>query len=200
MKIGILMHSVRFEADKIAEKVVRKTVRSLYKAAGSLHTAAQRSIRESPNPSKPGKPPHTRGKNKLKNAVRFKVDEANLTAQVGVTEELGTKPSLARIASLHEYGGQKPYSPFVFRVGRGGPIELIAPAPSGHRGRRRRLKFKDSFRFAKLETEAQARRANTLAAGFFGAPKSTADYPERSFLRSTMTRVLPKIINQFFNH
>lgn len=200
MKIGILMHSVRFEADKIAEKVARKTVSSLKKASAYLRKSICNSIRKSPNPSKPGKPPHTHGdKEPLKNAVRFKVDEANLTARVGVTEDLGVTPSLSRIATLHEYGAHLPNKHGVYRIGGGGPIEAVWPLPKGKRERQAQP-FHKTFRFAKLKSAAQVAKATRLFTAFYGMPpKGTSDYPERSFVRSTTTRVLPVIMQKFFS-
>jgi len=76
-------------------------VRSLGHAAATVRQAARRLIRVRKRPSRPGQPPSTRGRRKLKNAILYAVNRQLRKAIVG--------PSYSRIGlagAEHERGGR----------------------------------------------------------------------------------------------
>lgn len=175
------------EAERMLQRLRRAAMAKLrsapVQAAKYLHKSVRNSIRISRRPSKPGKPPHSR-KGVLKNAVASRVEysDGRATVQVGFSREMGSKRSLANIAGLHEVGGAVPRAD-PFRVGMCGPI-----AKDEMRASRKyaRSWLGRGFVFARLKTEAMARRANSLANAVRPATKS--NYPPRPFLKPTLDK------------
>lgn len=189
MEISVSVRNGGFNANALARRVDRWTERAVTGATKYLHRSVQNAIRKSANPSRPGTPPHTR-KGALRNAVRSR--NSGLQGYVGITPDLGAPAGLSRIASLHEYGAKVPYTGFSLAVGGFGPVERL-------RNRRRGRRIGDAYSLAPLRTSRQVAAARRNFAAFYGAPvKDVAEYPERSFLRSTLDRAMPYIMRRFF--
>jgi hypothetical protein len=95
MKVKIV-----FDKQKIINAARKAAFRSLGHAAAAIRLTADRSIREGKKPSPPGKPPRTRGKRRLKNAIRYAVDEK---AQIAI---IGPDATIAgTVGAAHEFGG-----------------------------------------------------------------------------------------------
>ena len=154
-------------------------------AAKYLHKAVRNSIRVSPRPSKPGKPPHTRSRGALKNAIASRIERSSGHADVyvGLSRAMGSKASLAAIAGLHETGGT---------VSRADPYRLGMYGPVRKDDRYASSKWKTwlgkGYVFARLKTDAMVRRANALANA--AMPSRTATYPARPFLKPTLDKAM----------
>ena len=187
MKMGVRVSKGTYNAAALGRRVGRWSQSALVSSVKYLHKSVRHAIRIAKKPSKPGTPPHSR-KGVLKNAVASRI--INGVGYVGITPDLGSPEGLAKIAALQEYGGVIPYKGKAFAIGGVGPI-------AARRSRRAR-KIGAAYRFAKLRTAAQVSRAQANYASFYGSSRSTASYPERSFLRSTLDRVFPIVMQKFF--
>jgi len=90
----------RSDVQKVLRKVRQANIRSLGHAGGTIRKVARHSIRRSPNPSAPGKPPHTR-KGQLRRSILYAVDKSKQSVVIG--------PSVALVgtsATAHEFGGR----------------------------------------------------------------------------------------------
>ena len=90
----------RSDVQKVLRKVRRANIRSLGHAGGTIRKVARHSIRRSPNPSAPGRPPHTR-KGQLRRSVLYAVEKSRQSVVIG--------PSVALVgtsAAAHEFGGR----------------------------------------------------------------------------------------------
>lgn len=186
MQIGVRINNMTFNADALNRRVGQKLHSAIVSSVKYLHKSVRHAIRIAKKPSRPGYPPHSR-MGTLKNAVASKV--VGLAGYVGITTDLGSPEGLAEIAAIHEYGVKIPYRGKVFVVGGAGPLA---------RRRTRSKKIGKNFSYGKLRTAAQVARAQANYRAFYGAPQSTADYPERSFLRSTLNKVFPIVMQKFF--
>lgn len=186
MKISLTMTDEQKLAKRLSKLCRAKMQSAPIQAAKYLHRSVRNAIRVSPSPSKPGKPPHTRSRQTLKNAVSSKVERTSAGTRilVGLGAELGTKESLANIAGLHEVGGSIAVSRPVFRAGKYGPIAEARNATPGRKQRGGYLGGR--FVFARLSSEAMAARANSLVATAF--PKTKAEYPARPFLAPALEK------------
>lgn len=194
IQVQISNISVDFKARDIIRGVEARMHDAFVNAAKYVHNAAKNAIRTSPYPAKPGKPVHTR-KGALRNAIKSRV--SGMSAYVGISESLGNSPVLAAIAGIGEYGGTVSRSPHSYHRGEFGPIRLKKTA-SG-RSTKSKKALSKRYDFIRLDTDAQVERANRLWADFYGRPKSTAVYPERPFLRSTLEKVMPIVLRKFFS-
>ena len=87
------------ETPQVAKAVERGAIQGLRKAAFKIYEKARESIVESPEPSAPGEPPHTR-RGQLKRAIVYSVDAKEQVAIIGPRESVvGTS------AAAHEFGG-----------------------------------------------------------------------------------------------
>ena len=90
----------RSDVPKVLRKVRQANIRSLGHAGGTIRKVARHSIRRSPNPSAPGKPPHTR-KGQLRRSILYAVQKNKQSVVIG--------PSVALVgtsATAHEFGGR----------------------------------------------------------------------------------------------
>ena len=155
-------------------------------AAKYLHKSVRHSIRISPKPSKPGKPPHTRQSAALKNAISSRVERSSGHADVyvGLSRAMGSKASLTAIAGLHETGGTVSRAD-PFRLGMYGPVRKDDRYASARWGKSWLGK---GYVFARLKTDAMVRRANDLANA--AMPSRTATYPARPFLKPALDKAM----------
>ena len=85
---------------KVERKAREGTFRSLGHAGGYIRKVARHSIRRSPKPSAPGRPPHTR-RGLLRSAILYAVERERGCVVIGPDESfVGTS------ASAHEFGGR----------------------------------------------------------------------------------------------
>ncbi|MBQ9369032.1 MAG: hypothetical protein IJT83_14720 [Victivallales bacterium] len=198
MDIKLSIEKIVFHPEKVAQVMRRKTASVLRSGVKYLHKTAKRMIRSSQYPSKPGQPPHTRGKGKpLQNAIHSEFDDSALVGTVGIAPSLGSKKRISSIAAIHEFGGKGNATPDGrYKVGDWGPIELTGRLTPKQKTRWNALAL--VHRFTLLKTPGQAARANSLASRFFGKPlKSTSTYPERPFLAPALKAAWPKIMEKF---
>ena len=156
--------------------------RGLRKAAFETRKAMRRSIRKSKAWSAKGQPPHTR-RGALRNAILYDVDTGKGIAVVGPAAHL-----FSNVASFHEHGGVqlKKGKRRVYAPGKSGPIDLRGGDKSY---------IKQGIVFAKLKTEAQARRArdiDLIAWPDTGRPKAR-HYPKRPFAGPALERTAPRL-------
>ena len=178
------------DAEKLLQKLQRvadaKMQSAPVQAAKYLHKSVKNSIRVNKKASKPGKPPHTRTKAALKNAIASKVESTNGSSSVfvGLSNRMGSKKSLTAIAGLHEIGGTVSLAD-PYRLGNYGPIAIDEKRAS-------RIYSKSwlgkGYVFAKLKTDAMVRRANSLANA--AMPSKQAVYPARPFLKPTLDKAM----------
>jgi phage gpG-like protein len=89
-----------FHPKRVRNAAERASYRNLGHAGASIRLTARRSIRRSKNPSKEGKPPHTR-KGQLKRSLRYAVDRQRERVLIGPTFTV-----VGRSAMAHEFGGK----------------------------------------------------------------------------------------------
>ena len=90
----------RMDVPKVLRKARRANIESLGHAAAAIRLTARRSIRRSPKPSAPGRPPHTR-RGLLRRAIVYAVDKYRKTAIIGPAYSL-----VGFSATPHEFGGR----------------------------------------------------------------------------------------------
>jgi hypothetical protein len=165
------------ETSKALHKIRAGSIKSLGQAGAYIRGIARRSIKVSPTPSRPGKPPHTR-KGRLKNAIVFAVEKAVQDVLIGPNIS-----AVGKIGSSHEFGGTEP--------------------PKQSKARRTKLKLEvggygpirsaDGKVFvAKLHTDAQVARAQKIVAGLPPAQSGRGatmprKYPARPFMAPALT-------------
>jgi hypothetical protein len=186
MEIDVKVKNGGFNAAALGRRIERWSQSALVSSVKYLHRSVRHAIRIAKKPSRPGTPPHTR-RGVLKDAVASRI--VNGVGYVGITPDLGSPERLSRIAVIQEYGASIPYAGKQFAVGQVGPIA---------RGRGRGRGIGSRYRYARLRTAAQVARARNNYNEYYGAPQSTADYPERSFLRPTLDKVFPIVMQKFF--
>ena len=176
----------RMETGKVLRKTKAASITSLGRAGAYIRGIAARSIKVSPVPSAPGRPPHTR-KGRLKKAILYAVERARQDVVIGPTAS-----AVGRIGSTHEFGGTEPpkkrkarKANWKLEVGGHGPI---AAGPDG-------------VVVVKLATARQVARAREIAASLppsQGGPasKKARTYPPRPFMEPALERSkdrLPRI-------
>ena len=90
----------RMDVKKLLRKARRANIESLDHAGGAIRLTARRSIRKSPNPSAPGRPPHTR-RGLLRKSILYAVDKARQMVVIGPAYGV-----VGRSATAHEFGGR----------------------------------------------------------------------------------------------
>jgi hypothetical protein len=89
-----------FNRRLIEKRFKDKSIRSLGHAGAAIRLTARRSIRRSKNPSRAGKPPHTRF-GQLKRSLRYSVEKVRQRVLIGPTYGI-----VGRSATAHEFGGR----------------------------------------------------------------------------------------------
>jgi hypothetical protein len=85
---------------KVVKAARKANIETLGHAGGYIRKVAQHSIRQSPKPSAPGTPPHTR-RGQIKRAVVYAVEKDRQSVVIGPSADLvGTS------AVAHEFGGR----------------------------------------------------------------------------------------------
>jgi hypothetical protein len=97
--IGLKVRT-RSEVPKLLRKLRRRNIRNLAHAGAAIRLVARRSIRKSPNPARPGRPPHTR-RGLLRKSVLYAVDKPRSRVLIGPSARIAG-PS----AMPHEFGGR----------------------------------------------------------------------------------------------
>ena len=90
----------RSDVPKVRRKVRRANITNLGHAGGTIRKVARHSIRRSPNPSAPGKPPHTR-KGQLRSSILYAVEKNKQSVVIGPGVALA-----GRSATAHDFGGR----------------------------------------------------------------------------------------------
>jgi len=111
----------RSDVPKVLRKVRRANIESLGHAGAAIRLTARRSIRRSPRPSAPGKPPHTR-RGQLRGAILYAVERAQDRVIIG--------PDYAGIglsATAHEFGGRYRRGRYPKRPFMGPALEKLRP-------------------------------------------------------------------------
>jgi hypothetical protein len=163
---------IRNETGKVLKKAKAASLRNLGQAGAYIRGIAKRSIKVSPEPSEPGKPPHTR-KGRLKRGILFAVEKARQSVVIGpAASEMG------RIGHTHEFGGKEPPKARTGRkanwrieIGGHGPIKAEGGKPL----------------VSKLVSQKQVARASEIARSLppsQGGPvsKKPRKYPPRPFM------------------
>lgn len=91
----------RFRDKETGELVGSRMFKNIFHASASIAKSAKRSIRVSPRPASPGRPPHTRRRRHMQRAIRFAVDKKRKRAVIGPRESI-----VGRSAAAHEFGGR----------------------------------------------------------------------------------------------
>lgn len=99
--VGYDVKIQRFRDKETGELVGSRMFKNIYHASASIAKSAKRSIRVSPRPAAPGRPPHTRRRRHLQRAIRFAVDKKKKRAVIGPRESI-----VGRSAAAHEFGGR----------------------------------------------------------------------------------------------
>lgn len=113
-----------YVADHIAgvQKAMKDaSFKNIGHAAASLRKRAIESIKESPFPSRPGRPPRTR-QGALRRALVYAVDPSGESAIIGARYS-----RFSTAAKYHEFGGKRKASTFPPRPFMGPALEEIAP-------------------------------------------------------------------------
>jgi len=97
--IGLQVRT-RSDIPKVLRKVRRANIESLGHAGATIRLTAKRSIRKSPNPAEPGRPPKTR-RGQLRSSIRFAVEKNKQRVVIG--PDYGVVGQSAR---AHEFGGR----------------------------------------------------------------------------------------------
>jgi hypothetical protein len=167
---------VRVKVQTDSAKVIKKTkaasITSLGRAGAYIRGIARKSIKVSPKPSAPGKPPHTR-QGRLKNAILYSVEKTQQNVVIGPSAtEMGS------IGRTHEFGGTEApkkrkarKANWKLEVGGHGPIATAGGKPV----------------VVKLKTDRQVARAKDVAESLppsQGGPdtRQPRKYPARAFM------------------
>jgi hypothetical protein len=90
----------QFDAQKVMKAAQKANITSLGHAGAAIRLTARRSIRRSPNPSLPGKPPHTR-RGRLRNAIVYALSGDKQSVVVGPAYGV-----VRDVGMAHEFGGR----------------------------------------------------------------------------------------------
>jgi len=162
----------RLEKQKVLKRSRASSITSLGHAGAYIRGIAKKSIKVSPMPAPPGKPPRSR-KGQLKRAILFAVEKVPGRVVIGPTAT-----NVGRIGHTHEFGGTEPPKKRKARkpnwklvVGGHGPVRKGSKGPE----------------VGKLKTQAQVDRAKRIAQSLppsLGGPvsKKARTYPPRPFM------------------
>ena len=88
------------EFAKVVKAARKANIETLGHAGGYIRKVAQHSIKQSPKPSAPGTPPHTR-RGQIKRAILYAVEKDRQSVVIGPSAEI-----VGDSASAHEFGGR----------------------------------------------------------------------------------------------
>jgi len=150
-------------------------IKSLNRAAPYIRGVARKMIKKSPEPSAPGKPPHTR-QGRLKNAIFYSLDRKARSVVIGPTAT-----GVGLVGHTHEFGGKETArkvrrANWQLRAGGHGPIRINAGKPV----------------IAKLTTARMAQRATELTKSIPASQGGSGNdkprnYPARPFMGPALT-------------
>jgi phage gpG-like protein len=106
------------ETEQVKQAVDKSTYKNLGHAAASIRKDANATIERSPEPSRPGRPPHTR-RGQAKRALRYAVE--NDMAVIGFSASV-----VGEAMAAHEFGGQYKGEDFPERPTMGPTLEKDA--------------------------------------------------------------------------
>jgi len=181
------MVGLRIKAHMNTAKVRKATkagsIKSLGRAGAYIRGIARKSIKVSPEPSKPGKPPHSR-KGRLKNAIFYSVEKGRTRVIIGPAAT-----DMGRVAHTHEFGGtekpkkRKARKPnWNLRIDGHGPINTRDGKPI----------------VIKLKTDRQVARAKQVAESLPPSQRGpearkARRYPARAFMGPALKRSKTKL-------
>lgn len=94
-----MRQEIEFDSDGLAARAAKASLEVLRRMGAYVRRVAQSKVRQSPNPSHPGEPPHTR-RGALKRGILFGVDKTANSVVIGPSFRLvGTS------MAAHEFGG-----------------------------------------------------------------------------------------------
>ena len=96
--------------DKVAKAMEKANFRNLGHAAASLRKRVIESVKDSPLPSRPGRPPNTR-RGALRRAVVYKVDQDGEAAIIGARYS-----RFGEAGKFHEFGGTRKGKDYIATV------------------------------------------------------------------------------------
>jgi len=162
--------------------MIKKASRAVVRAGAYVRKVARSSIKRSPEPSRPGEPPHTR-KGVLKRSILYAAEEDRKSVYVGPSfMDMGV------IGGLHEQGGRNisPKKPRVYKIGNIGPISEESGAQTV-----------GDLPHVRLKTSDMVRKANELSEKYTKS-NANAKYPPRPFIGPALEKSRDKIM-EFFN-
>jgi hypothetical protein len=161
---------VFLDRERVIARIGRAAAQSLAKAGRFFRRPAKGKIRYAKRPSKPGSPPHAHASRKggkdspLRELIYFAYDDRSNSVVVGPTPFRGA----AVVPRTLELGGTASgrANPLrrIRRVGDGGEIRIDGPASRTTKKNR----FGAMVTYVKLQTQAQADRANGLQEILYG--------------------------------
>lgn len=168
---------IKLKTVKTRRRYKRAVVKSLGGAAAYVMKVAKRKIKQSENPSKKGRPPHTR-RGALRRAIVFAVNENGEFALVGPSADL-----FSNIAKYHEFGGYQELKTRRrnYKIGSGGPVDTRT----------------GNVVFARLKTRQQVDRAKALDLAIFPDSKKLVKYAKRPFMAPALHGSLRAITANF---
>ena len=159
-----------FDRRAVVEAVGRANAKVLSKAGAFIRRSAKGNIRYSKNPSKPGQPPHAHKSKKsgkgspLRELIYFAYDNRTASLVIGPTPFRGPAivPKVLELGGMA--AGHKNPLRRIRRVGDGGEVRV-----GGSMGATtKRNRFGKMVTYARLQTSAQAERANRLQEELYG--------------------------------
>jgi hypothetical protein len=155
------------ETKRVRKRAKAASITNLGHAGRYIRGMAMRSIKVSPEPSQPGKPPRTR-KGRLKRAIIYAVERPRQKVLVGPS-----RTDIGRIGQTHEFGGTEPpkrgrKANFQLTIGGHGPIAIRSSKPVVARLRTARMVAKARSLARTLEATQGTGRRRYPARPFMG--------------------------------
>lgn len=131
--INIKVREAFFDRPAVIKAIGKARVKALSRAGAFVMTGARRSIRRSPNYSKPGRPPTTRKGSRFKNTILFRYDKATRSVVVGPTK-LNAKGDVPKdgVPAILERGGTHTTRRVRYVPAKGGGVTRLGK-PKLHR-------------------------------------------------------------------
>ena len=187
---------VFLDRERVIARIGRAAAQTLAKAGAFIRRSAKGKIRYAKSPSKPGSPPHAHASRKggkdspLRELIYFAYDERSNSVVIGPTPFRGE----GIVPRTLELGGTTTAhrNPLrrVRRVGDGGEIRIEGPVSRTTKKNR----FGAMVTYVRLETQAQADRANRLQEQLYG-PLVIGPVPiaARPYMGPALDESLPKL-------
>lgn len=196
IKASLQVTRLFFDRRAVIDRIGRAQANVLSKAGAFIRRSAKGKIRYAKGASKPGSPPHAHASQKggkdspLRELLFFAYDDRTNSVVIGPTPFRGA----AIVPRVLEMGGTSPghKNPLrrFRRVGDGGEVRIDGPA--GRTTKKNR--FGALVTYARLQTPAQADRANRLQEELYGpltiGPVSIAARP---YMGPALQENLPKL-------